>query len=239
MSEISQNEGNLLLNRITPGPTISEIIPGIEQTPGDKYLCWDTYGNIRWKDSATPQAVLKMASEMLDIHFDKTRIGIGRKPLHNYKIDLGVPVNTKMTAFHIGDGVFGFSMGNGTTEGFVPEIVGMGADETDAGLYLLGKTSSSLPSSIPLIILDGRNFDNTPLTNRPILGITNGDYFNYAVTVGCEGNVGIGKTAEIYKLEVDGIIYAEDVMIDASTSLKLLKQEIQELKTKIRALEEK
>lgn len=239
MQETNDNLGNLLLNRLSPGPSISEFVPDVELSSEDKSLSWDSSGNIRWKAQATPQSLLSFIADVQEVHFDQTRIGIGRKPLHSYKIDLSVPVNTRMTAFHVGDGTFGFSLGNGTTQGFVPEIVGMGSDEEDAGLYLLGKTSSSLPSNVPLIVLDGRNIDNTPLKNRPILGITNGDYFNYKVIVDNEGNVGIGRTPEIYKLEVDGIIRAKDVMTDSSVSLESLKAEVDYLRTQLQLLKEK
>jgi hypothetical protein len=239
MQETANNDKNILLNKMSyeGGFHIEEFTPPIEKLKDyELKLTWDASGNIRWKSDEELGLRLAVIADDHSVYFDETRIGLGRKPLHNYKIDLSVPVDTRMTAFHIGDGTFGFSLGNGTTQGFIPEIVGMGASEEDAGLYFLGKTSSSLPSDVPLIIIDGRNADNTPLKNRPILGITNGNYFSYVVTVDSNGNVGIGKKPEIYKLEVNGIIRAEDMITNSSVSLKSLKDEIEYLKVQLNSL---
>ena len=96
-----------------------------------------------------------------------------------------------MTAFHIGDGSVGFSMGNGTTMGFVPQILGIGGDENDAGLYFVGIAGNDRSSNIPLIILDGRDAYNDKLINRPILGITSSKYNKYMLLIDAKGNLNL------------------------------------------------
>ena len=145
-----------------------------------------------------------------EIYNQSSRVGIGRKPLLNYKFDISIPKNKLQTAFHIGDGSYGFSMGNGTFDGFIPEIIGMGSDENDAGLYLIGKSGNDTSSNIPLIIIDGRNSKDSYLENRPILGITSFNYNDYKLVIDQFGCVGIGKFPEIYKLEVEGTVCAKD-----------------------------
>ena len=145
-----------------------------------------------------------------EIYNQSSRVGIGRKPLLNYKFDISIPKNNLQTAFHVGDGSYGFSMGNGTFDGFIPEIIGMGSDENDTGLYLIGKSGNDVSSNIPLIIIDGRNSKNSYLENRPILGITSFNYNDYKLVIDQYGRVGIGKFPEIYKLEIEGTVYAKD-----------------------------
>jgi hypothetical protein len=116
------------------------------------------------------------------------RMGFGREPLRTYKFDIAIPKDTLTTALHVGDGSAGFSMGNGTSQGFIPQIIGMGSDENDAGLYFLGAAGNNLPSDIPLIIFDGRDVHDSSLNNRPILGITSGDYSNYTFLVNYNGD---------------------------------------------------
>jgi hypothetical protein len=146
-----------------------------------------------------------------EIYYQSTRVGIGRKPLLNYKFDISIPANKLQTAFHVGDGSFGFSMGNGTSNGFIPEIIGMGSDENDAGLYFIGRAGNDISSNIPLIIVDGRNSKDSYLENRPIFGITSFNYNDYKFVVDQFGCVGIGKLPEIYKLEIEGTICAKDI----------------------------
>jgi hypothetical protein len=179
-----------------------------------------------------------------NIYYLDGRMGLGRAPLYTYNFDIAVPENTLMTAVHIGDGKFGFSMGNGTNQGFIPEIIGMGADENDAGLYFIGRAGNNISSSIPLIILDGRNSYNKALTNRPILGVTNSNYAEYKFLIDHKGLVGIGKIPSINRLEVKGKIQAEDFILDSSISFNQLiniiknqKIEIDLMKAKITNLE--
>lgn len=161
------------------------------------------------------------------MNFSEGQIGIGRIPLHDYKVDIAVPVNTRMTAIHIGDGVNGFSFGNATNSGFLPQIIGIGSDSDDAGLYFLGKTSSSEGSDIPAIIFDGRNIDNTGLENRPIMGISSGSYTDYKFLIKQNGDVKIDGS-----IEVDNLSF-----IDASNNIISLKLEIEDLNARIFALE--
>lgn len=176
------------------------------------------------------------------IYFKGNQIGIGREPLFSYIFDIAIPKNTVMTAFHIGDGKRGFSMGNGTTEGFLPEIIGMGQNEQDAGLYLLGRAGNGKASDIPLIILDGRNCEDASLINRPILGITSAKYDNYYVIVDHDGKIGIGKKPEIYKVEVNGEISANDFILEGSSIHALIsvieeqQKEIDKMKIQIKQL---
>lgn len=154
--------------------------------------------------------------------FHNGQIGVGREPLYSYNFDIAVSENRISTAFHIGDGKRGFSMGNGTSNGFLPEIIGMGYSEQDAGLYLLGRAGNGKSSDIPLIILDGRNSEDSYLTNRPIFGITSAKYDNYHLIVDYNGKIGIGKKPEIYKVEVDGEISASDFILAGSSILALI-----------------
>ena len=113
-------------------------------------------------------------------------------------------------------------MGNGTNNGFLPEIIGMGYDEQDAGLYILGRAGNRKASDIPLIILDGRNSEDSYLTNRPVLGITSAKYDSYHLIVDHDGKIGIGKKPEIYKVEVDGEISASDFILAGSSIQALI-----------------
>jgi hypothetical protein len=150
-----------------------------------------------------------------------------------------------MTAFHVGDGKYGFSMGNGTAQGFIPEIIGLGSDENDAGLYFIGKAGNNKASNIPLIVMDGRNASHQQLTNRPIFGVTNGTYDNYKFLIDQKGRVGIGKKPEIYKMEVEGSVEAHDFNIDGLSMKALIdvisdqQEEIDILNKKIQLLQQK
>ena len=168
-----------------------------------------------------------------NIFYDNGRLGLGRNPLYNYKFDIKIPKNTLMTAFHVGDGKYGFSMGNGTTQGFIPEIIGMGSDENDPGLYFLGRAGIDISSNIPLIVFDGRSSNDAPLANRPVFGIKSGMNSDYFMIVDQFGKVGIGKKPLEHNFEVNGTIKAEDVILDSSISMKELINIIIEQKNEI------
>jgi hypothetical protein len=235
----ANDHNNIILHQIiSEGGSISfrEIVPYLDPSINrEKILSLDSSGNLCWTSLPDPEPIQIPEFNVIEdgkirdtqIFYENGRVGISRPPLLNYKFDIQVPQNTLMTALHIGDGTYGFSMGNGTTQGFIPEIIGMGSDENDAGLYFLGKAGNNLPSSVPLIIIDGRNPAHGPISNRPILGITSGDYNSYKVIVDHLGNVGLGKLPEIYKMEVDGIVQAEDFIID-NLSLRALINEVSE-----------
>jgi hypothetical protein len=171
------------------------------------------------------------------MYFKDGQIGIGGLPIHTYKVDIRVPENTRTTALHIGDGLHGFSMGNAAGEGFLPQIIGMGSSADDAGFYILGKTKIDSNSGVPAIIFDGRRIDNSPLNNRPILGITSGSYSEYKFMIDARGRVGIGKIPEIYKLEVEGSLRANNIIFDSSTGITNLRKEIEDLKARLKNLE--
>jgi len=233
--------GNIILHQIDDTLSIKEVRPFYVDSSlkilglNNKNLEWFPY-----------DARIIINDRLIDtnIYCMSDRVGLGRAPLHSYKFDIGVPENTLMTAFHVGDGSCGFSMGNGTNQGFIPEIIGMGSDENDAGLYFIGRAGNNLPSTIPLIILDGRNHLNKTITNRPILGVTNSQYDDYKFLINHDGLVGIGKIPEIYKLEVNGKIKATDFILDSSISTRelveiIIKQsnEIDILKNRMTELE--
>lgn len=254
---IQKKPNNILLNLINETSSFTEIIPPYDSSIIPDYvLSLDPDGSIVW--GKIPEVNIPEFPEIPDfeviedgkikstnIYYDNGRIGISRPPLHTYKFDIAVPANTLMTAFHVGDGKYGFSMGNGTSQGFIPEIIGMGSDENDAGLYFLGKAGNDKESSVPLIILDGRTSQNSSLRNRPILGITSGDYNEYKFIVDHKGRVGIGKIPEIYKLEVQGSIQVNDVVIEGLSVKALIdvikehQEEIDRLNNKIELLEQK
>jgi hypothetical protein len=257
MSFNIKDNKNLLLNTIkidgSNNFVITEKVPTFSNDYEDiKFLSYNE--DIFWTSIKGSDKIIISTDENGDIRIDASisnplddtpfqfsdgRVGVGRLPLHNYKVDIGVPVNTRMTGFHIGDGIFGLSMGNATDEGFLPQIIGMGSDSDDAGLYLLGKASVDEESDIPAIIFDGRAINNEPLTNRPILGITNGSYTDYKLLIDQNGNVGIGSAAGIYKLKVAGVIKSENIIIDSSTEILDLRKEIEDLKRRLNLLEQK
>lgn len=180
-----------------------------------------------------------------EIYWDNGQMGIGRYPLLSYHLDIAVSENLVSTAFHIGDGISGFSMGNGTNEGFLPEIIGMGKDEHDAGLYLLGRAGNNISSNIPLIIIDGRSNSDTKILNRPIFGITSAKYDDYKMIINQNGDMGLGKIPKIYKLEVNGKIEAEDLILNKFSILNLIdiiknhEDEISKLKDEIKNIRNK
>lgn len=151
---------------------------------------------------------------------DNHRVGLGRFPLFNYQLDIAIPKDTLMTAVHIGDGSYGFSMGNGTTSGFIPEIIGVGSDQNDAGLYFVGIAGNNQPSNIPLVIVDGRSTYNTSLSNRPIFGITSAKYTEYKLLVDQEGN-----------LKIAGDLIIENKSL--KSRINKLEEDTKYLKTKI------
>jgi len=174
-----------------------------------------------------------------NIHEFEGRIGIGRKPLRDYKFDISVDKNNVATSFHIGDGSFGFSFGNGSNNGFIPEIIGVGADEKDTGLYLLGVAGNNKKSDIPLIILDGRSVDNEILRNRPILGITSGKYDEYKVIIDKDGNVGIGRTKMVHKVEINGSILSDDSFIFRDDKYESISKILKNIENRLEKIEKK
>lgn len=240
---------NIILHRIdidVSTISIKELIPQLDSSLlPNKILSIDTSGNVFWGKHAYNNSIDFIKDNRIlntDIFYNDGRLGISRFPINNYKFDIAVPVNTLMTALHIGDGKSGFSLGNGTSQGFIPEIIGMGSDENDAGLYLLGKSSNNLRSNTPLIIIDGRDAEHKALRNRPIIGVTSGDYSNYKFLIDNNGRVGIGKIPELYKLEVDGDIKADDLILGNISINALidtvirLQEEIYTLKNMINSL---
>jgi len=223
------NDHNILLQQILTDNssfTFKEIVPSYLNNTKDQVLTRGTSGNIFWNsiDSSFNLLVNNKFSGT-NIYYEEERIGLGRSPLFNYKVDIAIPRNSLLTAFHIGDGSFGFSMGNGTTNGFIPEIIGIGADENDTGLYFIGIAGNDISSNIPLIILDGRNSYNEKLNNRPIVGITSADYTEYSILIDASDN-----------LNVKGNVVTSNVIINnisLITIIKELQEQIDYLKTKI------
>ena len=231
---------NILLNQLI-GTDIIELVPLLSNDTEDiKFL---TFGSdINWSSIKGSSNILLTQDSSGDLtidvslnsfqgtemYFKNGQVGIGRYPLFNYKVDIGVPENTRMTAMHIGDGVYGFSLGNATDTGFLPQIIGIGSDENDAGLYFLGKTALDVSSNIPLIIFDGRNINNDPLVNRPIMGISSGSYTNYKFLIDCDGNI---KTNNINANNV--------IILDSSNNEQNLRKEIEYLKKRLLILEQK
>jgi len=233
---------NILLNQFIGSnkPIIHELEPSFSNEQEDvKFLTFEN--DVQWSSINGSQNLIITRDGSGDItldvsinafsgtemYFSNGQVGIGRYPLFNYKVDIGVPENTRMTAMHIGDGTFGFSLGNATDTGFLPQIIGIGSDEDDAGLYFLGKTTIDLSSNIPLIIFDGRDARDGALTNRPIMGISSGSYTKYKFLIDQSGDV-----------KIDGNINAKNITIlDSSDNMQDLRQEIKDLKARILILE--
>jgi len=223
------NDHSILLQQIivdNSSFSFKELVPKYLYTDTNQTLVRDKDGNILWIELDTSlNLIVDNKFCGTNIYYVDGRIGINRYPLYNYRIDLAIPRNTVITALHIGDGSFGFSMGNGTTDGFIPEIVGIGSNENDTGLYFVGIAGNDNSSNIPLIILDGRSTYNTKLTNRPIFGVTSANYNEYSIIVDTLDN-----------LKVKGNISATDIMINNVSLIKIIKklqEQIDYLKTKI------
>ena len=258
---MAQADGNIILHRIInqqDKTSFVEVIPPFTEVEPFFVLTSDPSGNVSWgkikfpeipkieipKIPKIPEVVENNKIRGTEIYYKDGKVGISREPLHTYKFDIAVPENTLMTAFHVGDGKYGFSMGNGTAQGFIPEIIGMGSDENDAGLYFIGKAGNTGSSNIPLIVMDGRNAANSSLKNRPIFGVTSGDYHNYKLILDHQGRLGIGRIPEIYRMEVQGSIKADDIVLEGLSVRALIdiikehQEEIDNLKDKIKSLEE-
>jgi hypothetical protein len=224
------NNHNIILQQITVDNSSSfyfkEIIPEYTQSDKIKSLAISKDGNLCWIDiDLSLNIIINNRLRDTNIYYVDGRIGVNRLPLFNYKVDIAVPKNKIVTALHIGDGSFGFSMGNGTRDGFIPEIIGIGSDENDAGLYFVGIAGNNIKSNIPLIVLDGRSTYNDKLSNRPIFGITSANYNNYSLYIDASDNVNI-----------KGNILATDMIINNISLVEIIKklqEQINELKTKI------
>lgn len=234
---------NILLNQID-GSCFVEVSPSFPDSQEfPLFLCLDENNNLYWEKYIKENSVEVHSTYFNpELFYKNGRIGVGREPLFSYKFDIAVSENQLSTGFHIGDGRYGFSMGNGTNSGFLPEIIGMGRNEEDSGLYIIGRAGNSLSSDIPLVIIDGRDSANEEIRNRPIFAITSANYRNYKFIVDQNGNVGIGKKPEIYKMEVDGKISAKDFIIRGISISDIIQEyqaDIQELKNKLLILDSK
>ncbi len=255
---------NIVLHQIRDASPLSlvEIKPSILSNSPQRSLCMDgsilvwlthvsryegkngisvdvSHGKVLIDASIDTSVIVNDVIKGTKVYYLNDRIGIGRRPLHSYKIDVAVPENQSFTAFHIGDGKRGFSMGNGTSNGFVPEIIGIGSGENDAGLYLIGRAGNDSPSNVPLVIIDARNQHLQEVTNRPLFGVTNSKYNEYEFLIDNMGRVGIGKMPKIYKLEVNGNIQASDMILDSSVSLNDLVRVVLDQKKYIDELNER
>lgn len=220
---------NIILNQIVEDGSLfsfKEIIPPYTQESGPQTLIKYDDGSILWSPiDLSLNIIVNNRFKNTDIYYDNGRIGIGRYPLFTYTVDLATSKNTRTTAFHIGDGIFGFSMGNGTDTGFLPEIIGVGSDEDDAGLYFIGIAGNDISSNIPLILMDGRDMYKNRLKNRPIFGVTSGEYNNYDLLLDASRNLKIEKN-----------VLAKDIILNNISLLEIidnLQQQINELKSKI------
>jgi len=174
-----------------------------------------------------------------DIYYKENKYILGSKEINiESKFSIYTRNDYLNTGLHIGTGKFGFSFGNGTSQGFVPQIIGMGSDDNDPGLYFIGKSLDDISSNIPVVVIDGRNQNNDPIENRPIFGITNnGINSDFKFLVDQYGKVGIGKSPEKYKLEVNGTIETKDLIID-NYSIKELIEVIKNQQEQIDELKE-
>lgn len=200
-----KEHGNIILNQILSTEnsfTVKEIIPGYVHSDTPKFLIKQGENKIFWGDlDLSLNLIINSIFENKNIYYDNGRIGVGRYPLFSYTIDIAVPVNSTETALHVGDGSFGFSFGNGTNDGFIPEVIGIGSDETCAGLYFIGVAGNNNKSQTPLIVMDGRNYLGKKITNRPIFGVTSNNYNDYSLTIDSSENLIVPKnilTSNIY-----------------------------------------
>ena len=146
MGFAKENNNNILLNKLeVKGDKFSvrEIVPSRGTGSGPDVLSM-TEAGVSWTSVVGGESVTVSADASHNIvidcsinpfrgtemYFRGGRVGIGRYPLYEYKVDVGVPINTRTTALHIGDGRFGFSLGNATNEGFLPQIIGLGSRDS-------------------------------------------------------------------------------------------------------------
>lgn len=230
-------KNNILLHDIqTDGSTkkINEVVPtGSNSRPDallgriDSSYCWfvpndieastnislEKKGNTIYISASFPETKYSIfdGNNLKDtsVYYRDGRLGLNRIPLHSYLFDIGIERGRTTTAFHIGDGTRGFSMGNGAKDGFVPQIIGMGADEYDTGLYLLGRSGNDASSHVPLITMDARNVYDERVTNRPLFGITSSDYNSHHFLVKPNGDVKITGVLEAKDVNVKGFKLTE------------------------------
>lgn len=173
-----------------------------------------------------------------NIFLKHDRIGLGRQPLYDYKLDIDLEKDKAKNAIHIGDGTYGLTLGNGTDDGFLPQLIGVGDKEDDAGIYLIGKSVKNKGSNTPLIILDGRDRFDNELINRPILGVTSADYNKYKFLINYDGKITINKKIGKQRLEVGGNIKAQDFVLNNNLSVQDLFNIIRDQQYKIDKLYE-
>lgn len=188
-----EKKNNILLYQFVETGNIVEVIPEHRDAINNtKCLALDGSANLFWINLDTSlNLIIENRFRDTSIYYDNGRIGIGRFPMFNYQVDLAIPKDKRMTAFHIGDGTYGFSLGNGANEGFIPEIIGIGSDQNDAGLYFVGVAGNDVSSNIPLIIFDGRDTYGESLTNRPIFGVTSAKYHEYIMVLDNNGDLNL------------------------------------------------
>jgi len=229
-NNISHHHKNIVLDQIMVDNSsyfFKEVIPKYTYANSNQVLARDNDGNIFWIEIDTSlNLVINNRIKDTDIYYANGRVGLSRYPLFNYRVDVAVPKNTIMTAFHIGDGSFGFSMGNGTSNGFVPEIIGIGSDEEDTGLYFVGIAGNDKPSNVPLILIDGRNTYNDKLTNRPIFGITSANYNQYSMCIDASENMKVKGTISAADLLINDEVSLINIIIDLQNQINYLKTKI-------------
>ena len=141
--------------------------------------------------------------------------------------DNNVTIESKVdeinTALFIGDSSFGISFGNGTKDGYTPEIIGKGSKANDAGIYILSIGKDEVDSNTPLIIFDVRTEDNQPIKNRPIFQIKNGN--NPLYTLENTGIINISNTGAA-KVRIED---TEDIIKRYDTDIKRLQKEVFDL----------
>ena len=164
---------------------------------------------------------------------------IGTNNLYYINDELYIKLDSNKTknGLYIGDGEHGISFGNGTNKGFVPEILGHGSDDDDPGLYFISKIKDEKENNIPAIVIDAVDEYLNPIHNRPIFGITSGGIkSDYKFIIDSGGKIGINKIPEKYKLEVNGTISSNDLIINNNSISKLIdivkeqQKQINELK---------
>lgn len=175
-----------------------------------KTLVLDENDNLMWQTIESKEDSCYSINDDGALYIKENRIGIGRYPLHKYKLDIALSENKVETGIHIGDGIYGFSMGNGSSNGFIPQIIGMSMKEDEPGLYFIGRTGdydNNIKSNVPIITFDCRNNINTNNINRPLFGIKlNGK-----------------KECEML-LDENGILHVKDISINGVMLSSILKK---------------
>ncbi|MEZ4614276.1 MAG: hypothetical protein R2867_02000 [Caldilineaceae bacterium] len=132
------------------------------------------------------------------------KVGIGTTE-PNEVLHLHIPSDNTATRAHFGNGTEGFTVYNSTVGGFVPTIWSL-ANNPRTSLFILGGTTlENDTGNEPLVRIEGRRPDASPVANRPILSVGNRGANTFVVHA--NRNIGIGTLTPQVPLDIGGTKY--------------------------------